>query len=291
MTETYMVPDLPAEDYHAGPQCSAGFLKKMKQSPYHAHYSRLHKSTPTPAMVFGTAWHAAFFERDKYLTDYAVLPEGLDKRTKEGKALWADLTAGGRTPISAADALVIDAMCQEAGRHPMAALLMTPALGGLSEPSIFSRDPETGVVVRVRPDRLIPPCEMFPNGLILDGKTTTDASPQGFGKQAWNLDYYIQAALYPQVVQRLFKTPEPPEFWWLAIEKDAPYGCAVYQAGSDLIEYGSREVGQLLAIYAQCERDGVWPGYSMEVAPLSLPGWAAKAMNSNDDEITAIEYV
>jgi hypothetical protein len=38
----------------------------------------------------------------------------------------------------------------------------------------------------------------------VDIKTTTDASPEGFRRQASNFDYHLQAAIYTQLTGRAF---------------------------------------------------------------------------------------
>ena len=341
MQTTYMVPDMPAKDYHAGPEASAGFLKKMLQSPLHAKHSRDNQKDPSPIMRFGTAWHSAFFEPEAFRAEYTTghdahplsaraklldtvlagnplewlgtvtpVPDDISLKTKEGKALAADIEAEGRTPMPQSDfdwiatwvprlqgrtiigpdqMIRIEAMVAAASGHPITPMLMAPENGGMAEPSIFDRDPETGIMVRTRPDYLVPPCKAFPSGLLIDGKTTGDASPTAFARTAWNLAYYIQAALYSRVAQRLFRTPERPPFVWLAVEADAPHAAAYYRAGPDLIAYGDSEVDRLLALYAECESTGRWPGYHTTIEPLTVPAWAQKALNS-DDEIEAITY-
>ena len=353
MQDTYMVPDMPAKEYHAGPEASAGFLKKMLQTPLHAKHSRDNPTDPSPIMRFGSAWHSAFFEPAKFAAEYATghdahpataraklldtilagnplewlgtvtpVPDDISLKTKEGKALAADIEAQGRVAIAQSEfdwiatwvprlhgrtvisqewADRIAAMNASAHAHPITKILMAPEHGGLAEPSIFDIDPATCIRVRIRPDYLIPPCARFPNGLVLDGKATGDASPGGFGRTAWNLAYYLQAALYTRVVQRLFKTPVRPPFVWLAIEADAPHAAAYYRASTaqtdpdtgllipGLIEYGDREVDRLLLLYAECERTGQWPGYHTTIESLTPPAWARKAMNDND-EIESISY-
>jgi exodeoxyribonuclease VIII len=278
MQSTYRLEaDMPGPDYHSDPAASSGFLKTAKNRSWaHAQHGRLHPHEPTPAMAFGTAWHAAFFEPAKFEAEFVTVPEGLDRRTKEGKALWAELTASGRTPLSHGDSELIGAMVGAAKAHPIVRTLL--GCGGLAEPSIFGTHPATGAPVRVRPDLLIPPCALFPHGCVVDGKTTTDAGAEQFARTIWQLDYGLQAALYVDSVQRLYGTAEPPPFLWIAVEKDAPHGVAVYAAGDDLLAHCAADLERLLAEFATCSRTSVWPGYPTTVAPIAMPAWAQKQM-------------
>lgn len=278
----------PARDYFAVDAASASFLKAMKRSPFHAEHRRLNPDEPTAAMKFGTAWHTAFFEPQRFAAEYVAIPEGLDRRSKEGKALFAEVEASGRVPLSAAEDELLAAMLASAQRHPMTARLL--ALDHDVELSVFGEI--YGVPVKARPDFLAYPCQEFPNGLILDGKTTTNASPVEFPRAAWNLDYHIQAALYTTLVQGLLGTAHPPVFAWLAAEKDAPHCCAYYTAGENLIEHGRRELRELLALYAQCRSTGVWPGYPETMDQLVLPAWAERIITGGDDgeDVESIGY-
>ena len=54
---------------------------------------------------------------------------------------------------------------------------------GMAEASIFYVDPVFDLQLRVRPDFHIVPCDAFPNGVILDLKTTTDARQNTFQRK------------------------------------------------------------------------------------------------------------
>jgi exodeoxyribonuclease VIII len=231
-----------------------------------------------------------------------VLPEGLGPTSKEGKALAAEITAAGNVPVSAEDALFVSEWVPRlAGREVLSAddMLRVGKMArimhelpisrvvfgkyaklGKAEASLFWRDPATGVVCKVRPDYMMAPCEDFPNGLIIDGKSTTDASPEGFGRQVWNLDYGLQAAFYTRVFQQVMGTAGRPAFLWGAQEKDSPHAAAYYAAGADLVEYWDKRIPRLLALFAECKRTGLWPGYSTAVQTLAMPAWAQKQMEA-----------
>jgi exodeoxyribonuclease VIII len=271
-------PTLTNDEHHASPAVGSSGLKLLERSPLH-YWTRYRApdrepNEPTPAMKLGTAWHTAVFEPARFAEEYIEIPEGLDKRTKEGKALWADIEASGRQPITAADLARLESMAEAARSHPAAQVIFDQA--GMAEASMFWVDASTGLHCKIRPDFAVEPCAMFRNGLVVDGKTCEDASPPEFGRQAWNLEYGLQAAWYVDGYQQVFGTRRPPGFVWLVQEKDAPFATAVYSAGDDLLEFGRRRYRKLLDVLARCESSGLWPGYPIHVAPLELPAWAAK---------------
>lgn len=274
-----IITDLPNEEYHSLPAISSSGLKLMKRSPahYYAQYLDPNRepNDPTPAMKLGTAWHAAIFEPGLFERDYAKIPDGLDRRTKEGKALYAEMIDSGREPLSGPDHQRVLTMAEAARNHPaMRVIFDLP--GGAAEMSMFAADPNTGAQCKIRPDYAVGPCSMFQNGLIVDGKSTEDGSKDAFPRTAWNLDYFLQAAFYVDVYQMVMGTERPPVFAWLVQEKSRPYETAIYSAGDDLIEYGRRQYRPMVDLWAQCMERSEWPGYPQIVQALALPAWAEK---------------
>lgn len=238
----------------------------------------------------------ALSDIDAFRARYVGIPDGISKTSKEGKALLAELEAEGKTGIAesqlaevlelappligrtllAADDLeAVISMVLAARQNPVVRVILD-APGGAAEQSVFWVDPETGAPCRIRPDYAVPPCDLFPNGLIVDGKSNDDSSPEGFARNCWNSQMYFQAAFYSDGMQRLWGTSEPPTFMWISQERDRPYATACYAAGADFVAYGRREYRRLLRVFADCLHTGKWPGYPSTVQPLELPAWAAK---------------
>lgn len=229
------------------------------------------------------------------------LPEGLSATSKEGKALAAELEADGKIPVAAEDyAFACEWLPKLAGRDvlsadriegvmtmariaralPISRVVFERFAGvGAAETSLFCDYAASGVRLKIRPDYMLKPCDAFPHGLIIDGKSTTDASEEGFGRQVWNLDYGLQAALYTRVYQQVIGTRERPAFLWLAQEKDAPHAARYYAAGADLIAHWDAKIDALLPRVAECQRTGTWPGYPETVSTLALPAWAQKQLD------------
>lgn len=272
--KTGIYPDVTNEDYHGGVGISKSGLDLMARSPLHywaAYHDPLRKPREeTPAMRFGTAIHTAVLEPGTFLDRYVILPDGLDRRTKDGKAEYAVLEAKaeakGAQLLPYADfdkAMAIKSACHT---HPMAKQLFRD---GKAEMSVFWTDEETGVLCKCRPDWLLG----GDNPAILDLKTTVDASPDGFMKSAYKYRYHVQAAWYLDGLEAAMGV-KPDVFMFLAIEKDPPYAPAFYYADDAMITAGRAEYRRLLRLYAQCQNEGSWPGYNPKLQPLSLPKWA-----------------
>ena len=275
------------EDYHADTSAiSASGLKLFARSPahYYAAYldpNRIERS-PTPAMRVGTATHCAILEPERFSAEYIALPEGLDRRTKEGKQAYADLLSTGAELLTSDDmSLVVNMACAFRDNATSRALFDRKHV---VEQSIFAK--VNGVACKCRPDF------MTADGLmVMDVKTTSDASPESFGKSAWSLGYHIQAAFYRRVIQSA--TGITPDFIFGCVESDRPYLTAYYTVPQYLLDYADGVIDALLEQYAECLRSGIWHGYIAEIEPqeLSVPGYAQRIIEQDGIEDWEIIHV
>lgn len=268
--------DMPSAEYHALPALSASGLKHLRRSPAHYYAAALDPQRPpqepTPAMRAGTLAHCALFEPDELAARYIVKPAGIDYRTKDGKA-WRDAQPAGLD-------LVDDEQMQTALRQA-ASIRALPDLAALladgrAEVSAFWRDEETGELCKCRPDWVAPAGD----GVILvDGKTTQDASPEGFGRAIWTCAYHLQAAWYIDGYQRATGL-HVHGFVFAAVESAYPHVAAPYMLGDDVLEKARAENRRLLNLYAECKRAGTWAGYSAGINLIQLPAWAQRALEN-----------
>ena len=268
-----LYPDMPSEVYHAIMAMSAGGLKRMRQSPAHFYGLQLDParppSSPTPAMQNGTLVHTCTFEPAEVERRYVIKPDGMKFSTREGMA-WRDANR---------DRLIVDAEQMAAARAQAASLRALPDVAALladgrPETSAFWIDEETGELCKCRPDWESPAGD----GVILvDGKTTVDASPEGFGKAIWNFAYHLQAAWYSDGYERATGR-KVHGFVFAAVESAWPHTAAAYMLGDDVLEHARAEYRRLLNLYAECRRTNTWPGYPAGVTLINLPAWAQRQL-------------
>jgi exodeoxyribonuclease VIII len=261
-----VVYDLRNADYHAcNAWLSKSSLDKLARAPaLYRHSLDAPPEPPTPAMRRGTLVHTAILEPDMYAQAYAVAP-ACDRRTSAGKAVWGafELTCGNREPITVDEHKAAQAMREAVLAHPAA----RRALSGVAtvEASVFSALDD--VPVRCRPDF------WRADNLLVDVKTTSDASPDGFAKSCAQYRYHVQAALYTDIIERVTGTPVPG-FVFVAVETAAPYLVAVYVASGAMLARGREAYRRDLATYRRCMDSGTWPGYSEQAMEIDLPRWA-----------------
>jgi exodeoxyribonuclease VIII len=253
-------------EYHARPEVSKSSLDLVHRSPLHFWNRYLNPSRvaepPTEAMILGSALHTRVLEPHLFEDEYAVAPH-CDRRTKEGKMIWADFEqeAAGKTLLKADDALRIQAMAEAVRKHKAAGFLLSQP--GKAEQSYFWTDDETGEKCKCRPD-----WHSADHRIIVDVKTTEDASPAKFLRSSvlgWR--YHVQAAFYMQGL------PEAEVFLFCCVEKKPPYAVAVYSLPPQLVERGLKEAKADLGLIAACRAADSWPSYSEEIEELPLPKW------------------
>lgn len=271
-TEKNFLVSMPDDDYHAHPAVGHSGLVRIMRSPAHFKEYLTNPPEPTPAMAFGTAFHTAMLEPDRFGEAFVVAPK-FDRRTKEGKAAaeaWEAENAG-KTALTADQMAAIEQMVANVKAHAGAARLLA---NGMAEMSGFWRDPETGIECKCRPDWLVMNGDQIVG--IMDIKTSCDASANGFSRSIATLGYDIQAAFYQDGVKALTGRTVP--FYFVVVEKDAPYAVAAYMASDEVIEIGREKYRAALQLLKWCRENDCWPGYQPngEIETIDLPRWAAK---------------
>lgn len=191
--------------------------------------------------------------------------------------LWSDLvelnriTNDGKEIISQEEFAEISAMRDAVMAHPKAGALLAPG-AGVAEMSCYWRDPETGVLCRCRPDFY------RTDGVVVDLKSTVDASPDGFSKSINSWRYHVQAAFYLDGIRSAIEQGAsdmalPQAFVFIAVEKSAPHAVAAYFIEAESVDIGRREYRADLDRYAECVASNRWPGYGDKIQSIGLPEW------------------
>ena len=271
-------------EYNAAEGIRRSDLWKIHDSPEKYHWAITHpdESEPTPALVFGQAAHKILLEPNDFTEEFAVAPDGIDKRTKDGKAQWADFLASnaGKTVIDRDTFNQCLAMSEKAMSDPTVAKL----LAGRKEVPFFWDDPDTGVRCKVKID-----CLTYLEGMeipvIVDYKTTKSAAMHDFQRDVYQFGYHLQAAMYTEGVMRNLKLTERPMFVFVVQEKTEPFSLNVITVPEDVMNFGLDTFRELLGIYKACSESGNWYGYtgfSGQPNELTLPAWLKKESESNE---------
>ncbi len=279
------------EEYHAiKERISKSGLDKIAKSP--AHY-KFEKRKETDAFKIGTITHAYILEGKK---EFLIKPtpaahelvtvSDLKQRCKDLRlkvsGSKADLIERledhyPNTPIFEVRAYAIElaakehnlplikaeefeeihAMREAVMRHPAAAKLLSD---GQAEQTFFFNEPISGAPCKVRPD-------WINNGVVVDLKTTVDASPAGFIRSVMKFRYHVQDPFYSDGIQEATGI-EIKEFYFIAVEKSPPFAVGVYKLSEELKEQGRELYRENCATWLECYNSKKWPAYSNEIIEL-----------------------
>jgi hypothetical protein len=249
----------------------------MDPTPMHGRYAMDHPTPSTPAQVRGTALHCAVFEPVRWESEFAELPK-LDRRTKEGRELHRELREAnpGKELLPADDYESVKGMAESIRATKAARRLIESA--GSCECSAVWTDEKTGLQCKGRFDKL---AAIAGRTVIIELKTTVDASPFGFPKQSIKYGYHVQTSYYLTGHERA--TGQPAVHVTIAVESDAPYAVALYTPDDSTLLTGSIIWRRYLDMYAECVKTGRWPGYADRIETLSLPSWAHRTESETND--------
>ena len=256
--------DMSNEEYHAHPAISNTGLGKIAKSPAHYRWYKENGSADSEAFQFGSAFHTLLLEPSEF-SKRVELWSGAPRNTKAGKDDYAAALASGKLPIKQDDYAAMLDMCKAINAHVSSRVYLSGK--GKVEASLFWADEETGVECRCRPDW------MRDDGVLVDLKTTKDASPEEYGRSAYNYRYHVQAAFYMMGCKTV-TGKDCPAFAFVAVEKDAPHGVTLWIADEAMLEAGRREVRRCLERYAIAQKANRWDCYPDVPLALSLPAWA-----------------
>ena len=233
------------------------FKKNKKQFEYGLTHELVKQ---TKAMADGTAVHAFFLERDKFDTDFIVKPADMRLNTKAGKE-WA---------LEHQSKIIIDSELGNNLYEMEKSFMDSPAkliydIKGQTELSYFWDDLGT-IKGKCRPDWISDDGE-----IVVDLKTTTDASPKGFQKSIANWGYHLQLGWYLRGLRKLGVPAE--QFIFIAIEKTAPFCVGVYRADQEMINYAMKELDQLMPEIQTAMVSNEFPDYTPEITSIGLPPW------------------
>lgn len=267
--------------YHGLPGVSCSALKALKKSAAHFRYGQRKE---TKDLASGKALHALVLEPDSFKRDYVIEPENAPKRPSSAQwnakkpspesvaamEFWSEWkrTNEGKIILTLEDAELLRGIASAIREHTTARKAL--CVEGRIEASAFSVHSETGLLTRSRFD-FLPSQGEFADAII-DIKTTIDASPFGFAKEAFKWAYHMQNAFYLDNANRCGE--ERKRFIFVVAEKGPPYAVAVYELDARSVELGRETNERLLGLFAECVEFDSWPAYPQNAQPLSLPQYA-----------------
>lgn len=261
------------EEYHSDAPGSVSHseLDTFIDSPnryYRRYVTREYPGKPTNAMEIGQVFHDLMLN-DRMTNGYMVIPKDVlaSNGAKSGNK-WKDFAEENSDKIllKAEEEKFLLSMGDAVFQHPAAATLFGGE--GRDEYSIRWTDEATGIVCRCRPDRW-----HLGKNVLIDLKSCADVSAEGFAKACLRFGYHRQVAWYQDGIKAL--TGDLLPFVFVAVEKEPPYDCEVFELDQTFVDLGRIENRDALKRYAACSDSGVWrKEHHGKVLTISAPAWA-----------------
>lgn len=210
------------EHYHAHPANGSSDIKLAYRDIYayrEKQMGRAPQTEPTPAMTLGSVFDLMLTEPDAFDERFVVLEKGARKPKDEKREVIRDQ---GQYSIA-----TVNAMLEEIHKHKVArAVLDLGATRCQTQASYFAT--VKGVQAKCRPD-------VLHRNYCVDIKTTADASPTAFARQAIRLGYHIQQEWYTRILQQNKRVVE--RFYFVVVQTSWPFTVGVYTLPATALVY------------------------------------------------------
>lgn len=213
-------------------------------------FDEIKKANPDSKMPRGTTMYKEWFEKQKKDNKYIVSPENWGVITEMLASCYADAT--------------INKLIKNIQYNV----------------SIFWVDEETGLMLKTRPDIMKTSIISGENkNIVVNLKTTRDASPEAFFKDCANHDYPFQACMEMDGVLSSGLMERVDNYFWLVVEKEPPYSAQLYRFAKEDIEYCKDDYRYTLKTVKMAFDSGIFPSYSQRadnkygVIDVKLPLW------------------
>lgn len=243
-------PEMPSAEYHAiSDAIGSSSLMAMDQSPRHFHHAWTTPGESTPARTKGTMLHSLLLEQD--IGHY--IPRPLNEKgdlVRSNSKEYAEFLAAnpGKTPIHPDDYEPMYQMLTAFCENKRAMDMMN---GARIENSVFAKDPETGLLLKARPD-------IWGTGYMADLKSTSNI--RGFERQIFREMYDVRLAHYAKVIE--YTTGEMiEEFFFISYESGAPYCSKIFLMRKSDMEAAKAKWRTLINQVSVCIKNRAWPGF------------------------------
>ena len=240
-------------------------IDKMSEYKFYCkHIAKNMPVTSTSALNFGSAFHCAILEPNKFNDEFAVEPV-VNKRTKAGKeelALFISENEN-KTIITPADKDMLDNMILSLSHHPALKILKSCDL--VEEEFYFNLDLD----FKAKLDAI-----NTKKHIIFDVKTCRESFANGeeFAKEMINHHNAEQVYIYSEAYFNRFGVY--PSFYFICIEKQFPFEVQIFDAGM-LFDYGKIQTEKHIEKYKKClQKYGDKPWITSKIVNADLPNWA-----------------
>lgn len=266
---------MQAATYHADP-CRDPSLSSsiaqilLRESPLKAWFSHPRLNSELEEHVddkfdLGTAAHAALLEGSDgiavidpadYPSKTGNIPDGwTNNAIREARD---SARALGKTPLLKRHYDGVRRMVEVANEFISASEIGEDWRDGDSEVTAIWSEGKPPIWMRCRMDRIAKD-----RRLIVDYKSTVDASPEQFSRLLVRMGYHIQDSFYRRGARAV--GVDEPRFVFLAQSVEPPYECSLHGCDPALQQIADAEVDRAVRLWRHCLATAHWPSYDKRV--------------------------
>lgn len=227
--------NVPIDEYHKDRHIiSSTGLKKAKVSSRDFAWYLANGSEKSVTFDMGNVFEIMLLDKVNGTKEHENVTIIYDPENRPDKAhsITAKVNQEWKNEIFKSDKYVLPktgAESLETVNHMIAAVMAEPVIVKLLsnvqyQTSFVWRDEQTGLLCKSRPDLSI-----GNKKVLVDIKTTKDASPRGFAKECVNYDYFLQAIMQMEGVVKSGYMDEVDEYFWIAVQKTEPFNAVMYR--------------------------------------------------------------
>jgi len=224
-------------------------------SPYNPERIEDDDETEKAAFVLGRAAHHLFLGEDDFSTEFIARPEQIAGKPWQGNRTecreWlADQAKAGRSVLKPEQIEAVRRMAKSLGAHPM---INAGILNGRIEQSMFFRDPQSGLILKSRPDAI--PTD---SGDFADLKTTRFYG-YDLDREVTRRRYDMQAALCKWAAKATLGL-EMESFTFVFVGVEPPNSVEILTLNRPDIEAAERDLRVAVDTMAWCMKSNLWFG-------------------------------
>lgn len=261
--------DISNEEYHSGEGVSKSQLDLIAKCPALVKWNAMapEDEEKKDALIMGTALHCLLLEPQFFDERFAVMPK-MNRTTKQGKVDYAkfmnERDQDGRIILLEEEERKLRLMQESTFAHPAAKILLD--MDGHCEASIYWVDDETGLLCKIRPDKII-----NDKPIVVDVKKTGDMSR--FSNSIDEYRYHVQAAMYMDGYRQHFGVT--PTFIFIVVSEAisaGKYPVRVFILDEHDLSVGYEIYRNNLLTFSDCVNSDRWDGIEM----IKRPEWARR---------------
>lgn len=263
--------NVPFEEYLSWDCFHKSMVSATLRSTAHLHAYIEEEKKSTKFMDFGSLVDCMLMEPDQFPLLFIEQPEEYPSAKGDMKPWsnnanfckdWnAEQADQGKTIYKASDYQRALKIVHSIGEHDTAAKWLQ---GAEYQVAIVWQDEETGIMCKGRLDAITPE-------MLIDAKTTGNASPKEFKRTCNNFMYHVQDVMYSEGYKAV--TGKELPFGFIVAESESPHCVACYNLGPESKETAKSMFRRAITRYKDYLANGP-VGYSTEQQEIEIPQYA-----------------